>query len=71
MDGKTYAACTLYWYDGGLRPPTPPGVDPDDPVQRLGEGENGILFIGEKGMITAAGWSAIPALAKAESLFMK
>jgi hypothetical protein len=53
---------TVYWYDGGLRPPTPPGIDPDDPKQRLGEGDNGILFIGEKGMITCAGWSGMPRL---------
>jgi predicted dehydrogenase len=59
---KNMGPMTLYWYDGGLRPPTPAGVDPDDPVQRLGEGDNGILFIGEKGMITAAGWSGMPRL---------
>ena len=59
---KNMGPLTLYWYDGGLRPPTPAGVDPDDPVQRLGEGGNGILFIGEKGMITAAGWSGMPRL---------
>jgi predicted dehydrogenase len=53
---------TLYWYDGGLLPPTPPGLDPDDPKQRLGEGENGVLFVGEKGYITAAGWSGMPRL---------
>ena len=53
---------TVYWYDGGLRPPTPLGIDPDDPMQRLGEGENGILFIGEKGIITCAGWSGMPRL---------
>jgi predicted dehydrogenase len=53
---------TVYWYDGGLRPPTPLGVDPDDPVQRLGEGGDGILFIGEKGIITCAGWSGMPRL---------
>lgn len=53
---------TVYWYDGGLRPPTPQGIDPDDPKQRLGEGGNGILFIGEKGMITCAGWSGMPRL---------
>ena len=29
---------TVYWYDGGLRPPTPAGIDPDDPKQRMGEG---------------------------------
>jgi predicted dehydrogenase len=53
---------TVYWYDGGLRPPTPLGVDPDDPIQRLGDEGHGILFIGEKGMITAAGWSGMPRL---------
>ena len=53
---------TAYWYDGGLRPPTPLGVDPDDPKQRLGEDGNGVLFVGEKGMITCAGWSGMPRL---------
>jgi predicted dehydrogenase len=53
---------TVYWYDGGLRPPTPAGIDPDDPIQRLGEGGNGILFVGEKGFITCAGWSGMPRL---------
>jgi predicted dehydrogenase len=53
---------TVYWYDGGLRPPTPPGVDPDDPKQRLGEGNDGIYFVGEKGIITCAGWSGMPRL---------
>ena len=53
---------TVYWYDGGLRPPTPPGIDPDDPKQRLGEGSNGIIFVGEKGIITCAGWSGMPRL---------
>jgi hypothetical protein len=52
----------VYWYDGGLRPPTPLGVDPDDPVQRLGEGFDGIFFVGEKGIITCAGWSGMPRL---------
>lgn len=53
---------TVYWYDGGLRPPTPLGIDPDDPRQRLGEGDNGIIFIGEKGIITCGGWSGMPRL---------
>ena len=53
---------TVYWYDGGLRPPTPSSIDPDDPVQRLGEGDHGILFVGEKGYITCAGWSGMPRL---------
>jgi predicted dehydrogenase len=53
---------TVYWYDGGLRPPSPPGIDTDDPRQRLGEDGNGILFVGEKGFITCAGWSGMPRL---------
>jgi predicted dehydrogenase len=53
---------TVHWYDGGLLPPTPPGIDPDDPKQRLGEGEDGVLFVGERGCITAAGWSGMPRL---------
>jgi predicted dehydrogenase len=53
---------TLYWYDHGLRPPTPLAVDPDDPRQRLGEGDNGLLIVGEKGVLTCAGWSGMPRL---------
>jgi predicted dehydrogenase len=59
---KDMGPVTVYWYDGGLRPPTPAGVDSDDPLQRLGEEGNGILFIGEKGMLTAPGWSGMPRL---------
>ena len=53
---------TVHWYDGGLMPPTPPDIDPSDPKQRLGEEENGVLFVGEKGYITCAGWSGMPRL---------
>jgi hypothetical protein len=53
---------TVHWYDGGLRPPVPAGVDPDDPRQRIGEGPNGIYFLGEKGIITSGGWSGMPRL---------
>ena len=53
---------TVQWYDGGLRPPTPPGIDPTDPRQRLGEGNSGVTFIGDKGIITCAGWSGMPRL---------
>jgi predicted dehydrogenase len=59
---KNLGPLTLYWYDGALRPPTPLGTDPDDPVQRVGDGDHGIYFIGEKGILTAAGWSGMPRL---------
>jgi predicted dehydrogenase len=53
---------TLYWYDNGLRPPTPLGIDPDDPQQRLGEGNDGLMLVGDKGILTCAGWSGMPRL---------
>jgi predicted dehydrogenase len=55
-------AVTLTWYDGGLRPAAPKGIDPKDPRQRLGDGGNGILFIGDKGIITCGGWAGMPRL---------
>jgi predicted dehydrogenase len=53
---------SVFWYDGGLRPPTPLGVDPDDPRQRMGQVREGITFIGEKGIMTCGGWSGMPRL---------
>jgi predicted dehydrogenase len=47
------------WYEGGLMPARPEGLEPDD---QLGSGGNGILFVGEKGMITCAGWGGRPTL---------
>jgi predicted dehydrogenase len=55
-------AVKMVWYDGGLRPATPEGIDPNDPKQRMGEGGNGVIFIGDKGIITCAGWSGMPRL---------
>jgi predicted dehydrogenase len=53
---------TVYWYDNGLRPPMPLGIDPDDARQRLGEGENGLMLVGDKGILTCGGWSGMPRL---------
>jgi predicted dehydrogenase len=46
------AALRLSWYDGGLRPPRPAGIaDADQRLfQKAGEG---ILYVGEKGIILA------------------
>ena len=55
-------ALPVRWYDGGLKPPVPLGVDPDDARQRLGEAGNGLLVVGEKGSITCPGWSGMPRL---------
>ena len=40
---------TVTWYDGGEMPPRPEGVDQDT---KLGDGDNGSLLIGDKGIIT-------------------
>ena len=56
------APLTAYWYDNGLKPAVPPGIDPDDPEQRLGENNDGLMLIGDKGVITCPGWSGMPRL---------
>ena len=40
---------TVTWYEGGELPPRPQGIAPE---VKLGEGKNGSLFIGEKGILT-------------------
>ena len=50
---------TFTWYEGGLKPPTPPGLDPGD---HLDDSGNGALFVGDKGMITTPGWGGGPSL---------
>lgn len=50
---------TFTWYDGGLMPPLPDGLDEGD---KLGSGGNGTLFVGDKGMITTPGWAGRPRL---------
>jgi predicted dehydrogenase len=39
----------VFWYDGGLMPERPKGIPEDD---KLGDGRNGSLFIGDKGFVT-------------------
>ena len=47
----------LVWYDGGKKPPLPPGSEPDRKLD-----DNGIYFVGEKGVIICGGWSGAPRL---------
>jgi predicted dehydrogenase len=47
------------WYDGGLMPSRPEGLEADD---QLGANGNGILFVGDKGLLTCAGWAGRPVL---------
>ena len=50
-------AVPLTWYDGGIRPPIPEVVAADE---QLEGGGNGTLFIGDKGVISCAGWGGAP-----------
>jgi predicted dehydrogenase len=52
-------AVKFVWYDGGLMPARPEGLESDD---QLGAGGNGTLFIGDKGMLTCPGWAGEPRL---------
>jgi len=52
-------ALKAVWYDGGLMPERPAGLDEEE---QLGGGGNGTLFIGDKGMITCPGWAGAPRL---------
>jgi predicted dehydrogenase len=47
------------WHDGGLLPPLPRGVSEKT---KLGDGDNGTLFIGSKGMITVGCYGDDPRL---------
>ena len=45
----TMPPVTLYWYEGGELPPRPQGIGEE---VKLGNGKNGSLFIGDKGILT-------------------
>jgi predicted dehydrogenase len=44
------APVTLTWYDGKLKPPRPPELEDDKPLG-VGEEDEGLLFIGDRGTI--------------------
>ncbi len=39
------------WYDGGLKPPRPPELEPGRPLKGTGDEDEGLLFIGDSGKI--------------------
>jgi predicted dehydrogenase len=47
------------WWDGGLMPPRPAGMEPD---RRLGDNNGGILLIGDEGAIMAGCYGESPRL---------
>jgi predicted dehydrogenase len=50
-------AVKMVWYDGGKLPPRPPELEEGRSL-----GDNGILFVGDKGKILCGGWSGPPRL---------
>ncbi len=52
-------AVKFTWYDGGLMPARPEGLEDGD---QLGASGNGILFVGDKGLLTCPGWAGPPRL---------
>ena len=49
----------LVWYDGKKQPPRPEGVGADE---KLGDGDNGTLFVGDKGMLACGCYGDAPSL---------
>ncbi len=43
-----WPAVRLTWWDGGIMPPRPEGLDPDEP---LGDSDGGVIFVGETGVL--------------------
>jgi predicted dehydrogenase len=55
----------LTWWDGGLMPPRPPGLEPG---RRMGDDDGGILLIGEKGSILGNCYGDSPRLVPESSM---
>jgi len=54
---------TFTWYDGGLKPPRPEELEPNRPFVGEGEeGDEGLLFVGDRGKILCAFNGAHPKL---------
>jgi predicted dehydrogenase len=56
---KKMPAVKFMWYEGGLMPARPEGLEQSDQLGAIG---NGILFVGDKGMLTCPGWAGPPRL---------
>jgi predicted dehydrogenase len=52
-------AVKLHWMDGGIQPPRPEELGPNE---RMGDGGNGVIFIGSKGKMMCGTYGAVPSL---------
>lgn len=56
---KTNGPVKFHWMDGGIKPERPDELGPEE---LFGDGNSGILFIGDKGMMMASEYAANPRL---------
>jgi len=52
----------LHWYDGGMLPEKPEGLEPSRQITNLGSDDSGSLFIGEKGLLACGCYGGSPRL---------
>jgi predicted dehydrogenase len=56
---KNKSAVKLTWYDGGLRPPHPDGIDANV-IMGDEDGTNGVIMIGSKGIMICGTYGRVP-----------
>ncbi len=54
---EDFPALRLTWWDGGMMPPRPDGLDPDEP---LGDSDGGLVFRGDKGVLICGCYGRSP-----------
>ena len=59
VEGRRFPKLTLFWHDGGNKPPRPHDIPADEPYS---EEENGTLFVGTKGYISCGTYGGNPLL---------
>ena len=52
-----WPAVNLTWWDGGMMPPRPDLLEPDDP---MGDSDGGVLFLGDKGVLVCGCYGRNP-----------
>lgn len=57
--GKNGKEVTMHWMDGGIQPERPEELGPNE---RMGDGGNGALFIGDKGKMMCGTYGMFPSL---------
>lgn len=58
-------AVKVHWYDGGLLPERPDDLEPG---RRMGDGGNGVIFVGDKGKLMCGCYSESPQLIPYEKM---